>query len=54
VTNLLHRLENGKGKPAYKAWIPVPILLPGEKQVPALNRGKVCMPVFTAFWMEKK
>ena len=31
LDNLLTRLENGKGKPAYKAWIPVPILLPGEK-----------------------
>ena len=31
LINLLDRLENGKGKPAYKAWIPVPILLPGEK-----------------------
>jgi len=31
VENLLERLESGKGKPAYKAWIPVPILLPGEK-----------------------
>jgi len=31
VENLLSRIENGKGKPAYKAWIPVPILLPGEK-----------------------
>lgn len=31
VDNLLSRLESGKGKPAYKAWIPVPILLPGEK-----------------------
>src|SRR5690606_10640250 len=31
IDNLLNRLENGKGKPAYKAWIPVPILLPGEK-----------------------
>ena len=30
VDNLLERLESGKGKPAYKAWIPVPILLPGE------------------------
>jgi len=29
--NLLERLEKGLGKPAYKAWIPVPILLPGEK-----------------------
>jgi microcystin degradation protein MlrC len=31
VVNLLDRLESGKGKPAYKAWITVPILLPGEK-----------------------
>lgn len=31
VENLLTRLENGEGKPEYKAWIPVPILLPGEK-----------------------
>lgn len=31
VASLLERLENGKGRPAYKAWIPVPILLPGEK-----------------------
>lgn len=31
VHNLLDRLENGKGKPPFKAWIPVPILLPGEK-----------------------
>jgi len=30
VNNLLERLESGKGKPSYKAWIPVPILLPGE------------------------
>ncbi|HEX5026289.1 MAG TPA: M81 family metallopeptidase, partial [Agriterribacter sp.] len=31
VENLLQRLESGKGKPAYKAWIPIPVLLPGEK-----------------------
>ena len=31
VENLLSRIEKGKGKPAFKAWIPVPILLPGEK-----------------------
>lgn len=31
VENLLKRIESGKGKPAYKAWVPVPILLPGEK-----------------------
>ena len=31
VYNLLDRLESGKGRPAYKAWVPVPILLPGEQ-----------------------
>jgi microcystin degradation protein MlrC len=31
VDNLLERLESGTGKPAYKAWVAVPILLPGEK-----------------------
>ena len=31
VENLINRIKNGKGKPKYKAWIPVPILLPGEK-----------------------
>ena len=40
VTNLLERLENGKGKPAYKAWIPVPILLPGEKTSTRIEPGK--------------
>src|SRR5690554_1706639 len=40
VTNLLKRLESGKGKPAYKAWIPVPILLPGEKTSTRVDPGK--------------
>ncbi len=40
VTNLLDRLETGKGKPAYKAWIPVPILLPGEKTSTRIEPGK--------------
>jgi len=31
VDNLLERLESGLGKPKYKAWVAVPILLPGEK-----------------------
>jgi microcystin degradation protein MlrC len=31
VANLLSRLESGKGKPAYKARIAIPVLLPGEK-----------------------
>jgi microcystin degradation protein MlrC len=31
VSNLLERLETGKGRPEYKAWVKVPILLPGEK-----------------------
>lgn len=40
VTNLLDRLESGKGKPKYKAWIPVPILLPGEKTSTRIEPGK--------------
>ena len=40
LTNLLDRIESGKGKPAYKAWIPVPILLPGEKTSTRIEPGK--------------
>jgi len=40
VDNLLSRIENGKGKPAFKAWIPVPILLPGEKTSTRIEPGK--------------
>lgn len=40
VDNLLERLESGKGKPAFKAWIPVPILLPGEKTSTRVEPGK--------------
>lgn len=40
VTNLVERIESGKGKPAYKAWIPVPILLPGEKTSTRIEPGK--------------
>ena len=39
VDNLLERLEKGLGKPAYKAWIPVPILLPGEKTSTRIEPG---------------
>lgn len=31
VSNLVERLETGRGRPKYKAWVKVPILLPGEK-----------------------
>lgn len=40
VTNLLQRIKSGKGKPAYKAWIPIPILLPGEKTSTRIEPGK--------------
>lgn len=30
VANLLERLESGKGRPAYKAWVAVPVLVSGE------------------------
>ena len=40
VDNLLERLASGKGKPKFKAWIPVPILLPGEKTSTRIEPGK--------------
>ena len=40
VENLLERLESGKGKPAYKAWIPIPILLPGEQTSTRIEPAK--------------
>ena len=40
LENLLDRLESGKGKPKYKAWVPVPILLPGEKTSTRIEPGK--------------
>ena len=40
VDNLLERLQSGKGKPKYKVWIPVPILLPGEKTSTRIEPGK--------------
>ena len=40
VENLLERLVSGKGKPKFKAWIPVPILLPGEKTSTRIEPGK--------------
>ncbi|MDQ6478107.1 M81 family metallopeptidase [Dyadobacter sp. LHD-138] len=40
VDNLLARLESGKGKPAYKAWIPIPVLLPGEKTSTRIEPAK--------------
>ncbi len=40
LVNLIDRLNSGKGKPAYKAWIPVPVLLPGEKTSTRVEPGK--------------
>lgn len=40
VEQLLQRLESGKGKPPYKAWIPVPILLPGEQTSTRIEPAK--------------
>jgi microcystin degradation protein MlrC len=40
VENLLKQLETGKGKPPFKALIPVPILLPGEKTSTRIEPGK--------------
>jgi microcystin degradation protein MlrC len=40
VQNLLERLDNKKGKPKYKAWIKVPILLPGEQTSTRIEPAK--------------
>ena len=40
VENLLARLESGKGRPAYKAYIAVPVLLPGEKTSTRIEPAK--------------
>ncbi|HTE23636.1 M81 family metallopeptidase [Flavitalea sp.] len=40
IENLLDRIEGGKGKPAFKAWIPIPVLLPGEKTSTRIEPGK--------------
>lgn len=40
VDNLLQRIKSGKGKPKYKAYIAVPILLPGEKTSTRIEPGK--------------
>jgi len=40
VENMLARLESGKGKPAYKARIAIPILLPGEQTSTRIEPAK--------------
>jgi len=40
VQNLIDRIKSGKGKPAYKAWIPIPVLLPGEKTSTRIEPAK--------------
>ncbi len=40
INNLLDRLESGKGKPKYKAYVPIPILLPGEMTSTRIEPGK--------------
>jgi microcystin degradation protein MlrC len=40
VENLLKRIETGKGKPPYKAYVPIPILLPGEQTSTRIEPAK--------------
>jgi microcystin degradation protein MlrC len=40
VVNLWDRLTSGKGRPAYKAWVAVPILLPGEQSSTRMEPAK--------------
>ncbi len=50
VANLLDRLESGKGKPPYKAWIPVTILLPGEQTSARIAVSLGAVELAEAFW----
>ena len=40
VANLYDRVVSRKGRPAYKAWVAVPILLPGERTSTRVEPGK--------------
>ena len=40
VINLYDRVISGKGRPAFKAWVAVPILLPGERTSTRVEPGK--------------
>ena len=40
VVNLYDRVISGKGRPAYKAWVAVPVLLPGERTSTRVEPGK--------------
>ncbi len=40
VRDLVDRIESGMGKPAYKAWVPIPVLLPGEKTSTRIEPAK--------------
>lgn len=49
LDNLIERIESGKGKPKYKAWVPVPILLPGEQTSTRVEPGKSLYAKIDAF-----
>lgn len=40
MANLVNRLKSGEGRPKYKAWVAVPVLLPGEKTSTRVEPGK--------------
>lgn len=40
ITTLLGRIGSGKGRPAYKAYISIPVLLPGEKTSTRIEPAK--------------
>ena len=40
VRDLLDRIGSGKGKPGFKAWVPIPVLLPGEKTSTRIEPAK--------------
>ena len=40
LENLLERIESGKGKPKFKAYVSIPVLLPGEKTSTRIEPAK--------------
>ena len=60
VVHLLEGLESGKGRPAYKAWVAVPVLLSGEwtstrvEPAKSLYAMRECIAGFysTVYWKE--
>lgn len=53
VQNLIDRIESGKGKPVYKAYISIPVLLPGEKTSTRIEPAKTVYAAVTPASVQK-